>query len=108
MDSEVIRVIYEYTKQGRVRFKKHALIRIVERNIKINEIEGVLQNLKIIATYAEDKPLTSYLTLGFTKNKRPLHIVVALDKVEKYIWIISVYEPDKTKWNETFTKRLER
>lgn len=108
MDTDIIEKIREYAIQGNIRFKKHALVRVVERNIKIDEIEEVLLNCKVIAIYAEDKPLQSYLILGFTKNKRPVHIVVAIDEAEKYIWIISVYEPDKKKWNETFTKRLEK
>ena len=64
--------------------------------------------MPVIAAYTEGKPFPSYLILGFTKNNRPLHIVIAIDETEKYIWIISVYEPDKKKWNETYTKRLEK
>lgn len=90
------------------RFKKHSLVRSVERNIKIDEIVEALQNCQIITEYPEDKPLKSYLTSGFTKIKRPLHVVAALDETEKYVWIISTYEPDKKNWNETFTKRLKK
>lgn len=107
MDAEIVDKIHEYTNLGNIRFKKHAIVRSVERSIKIDEIVKVLQHCQIITEYPEDKPLKSYLTFGLTKNKRPLHIVVALDETEKYIWIISVYEPDKKNWDETFTKRLK-
>ena len=60
-------------------------MRIVERNIKIDEIENVLQNCKIIASYPDDQPLSSCLILGFTDYNRPLHIVVAIDDLEKYL-----------------------
>ncbi len=73
----------------------------------MDEIKEALQECKIIREYIKDKPLKSYLTLGFTNSKRPLHIVVALDVNAKYIWVISVYEPNKEKWDETFTKRLK-
>ena len=108
MDAEIAEKIHECAINRNIRFKKHALIRSVERGIKIDEIVKVLQYCKIIAVYPNDKPLKSYLIFGFTKNKRPLHIVVALDETEKYVWIISVYEPDKKNWDETFTKRLEK
>ena len=68
----------------------------------------MLQKCQIIAEYPEDQPLKSYLVLGFTKIKRPLHVVVALDEKEKYIWIISIYEPDSRNWDKTFVKRLEK
>jgi len=34
-------------------------------------------------------------------------MVVALDENDKYIWVISVYEPNKSQWDETFKKRLK-
>ena len=106
MPDKIANQIYEYASLGRIRFKKHALIRIVERKIRVSEVEEVIQNCKIIAEYSEDSPLKSYLILGFTQKGRPLHIVIALDKKEKYIWVITVYEPNKNKWDNTFTKRL--
>ncbi|MBU1680188.1 MAG: DUF4258 domain-containing protein [Bacteroidetes bacterium] len=106
MYKHLIIKIKEYTLSEGIRFRKHALVRIVERNISIDEIEEVLKNCNIIMEYAEDKPLVSYLVTGFTSQKRPLHIVIALDEKEEYIWIVTVYEPDKDKWDETFTKRL--
>ena len=73
----------------------------------MDEITEALSECEIIREYTEDKPLVSYLTLGFTNKNRPLHIVIALDENEKYIWVISVYEPNKSNWDETFTKRLK-
>jgi hypothetical protein len=105
MLSEISTLIHEFLKQGNVNFKKHALIRIIERKISIQEVEEALLNCDVIESYIEDKPLPGYLVIGFTKNKRPLHIMVALDKIERYIWIITVYEPDKTKWSNQMTKR---
>ena len=97
--------INEYLKKGNINFKKHALVRIVERKISIQEVEEALLNCNLIESYSEDKPLPSYLVIGFTKNERPLHILVALDKIEGYIWIITVYEPDQTIWSNQMTKR---
>lgn len=108
MNAEIDEKIHKCIINRNIRFKKHALVRSVERGIKIDEIVEALQKCQIIVVYPDDKPLKSYLTFGFTENKRPLHIVVALDEIEEYVWIISVYEPDKKKWDETYTKRLEK
>ncbi|NOX87525.1 MAG: DUF4258 domain-containing protein [Calditrichaeota bacterium] len=108
MNKDILSIIKEYSSEDRIRFKKHAFIRSIERNIAINEIEQALKNCKIIESYPEDKPLTSYLLLGFALNKRPLHVLIAVDDIERYIWIITVYEPDKNKWDKTFTKRIVR
>jgi hypothetical protein len=34
-------------------------------------------------------------------------MVIAIDDKEEYIWIITVYEPDKNKWDESYTRRIE-
>lgn len=106
MDNSVNHSIQKGLKTGQIKFKKHALIRIIERNIKIYEVEEALSNHKIITEYPEDRPLKSYLLLGFTKNERPIHIVIAIEK-DDIIWIITVYEPDKDKWNKSFTKKIK-
>ena len=49
MDAEIAGKIHECTIHRNIRFKKHALVRSVERGIKIDEIVEVLQNCQIIA-----------------------------------------------------------
>lgn len=104
---EATDLIVQITANGKILFKKHALLRIIERNISINEIIEVLNNFVIVDFYPDDRPLPSYLLLGYSKNKKPLHILLALDKDGGYIWIITAYIPDKSKWNEKLTERLK-
>jgi hypothetical protein len=105
MKKNTLKKIHTCASEGRIRFKKHALIRMVERNLKISEIEEALLRSKIIEDYPEDTPLKSCLLLGYTQHNRPLHMVTAVDEAENMIWIITVYKPDPKKWNRTFTKR---
>ncbi len=107
MLNNIQKLIRLYSSNGKVRFKKHALIRSVERNITISEIEKILNNCSVISEYIDDKPLASYLVGGFTEENRPLHMVIAIDEKEEYIWIITVYEPDKNKWDKSYTRRLK-
>lgn len=102
---ETLKCIHEYSEEGRIRLKKHAFIRCIERRIKMYEIEEALLNSEIIASYPEDNPLKSYLIIDITQNKRPIHLVVATDDDTQHILIITAYEPDITKWNDSLTER---
>lgn len=103
--NKILERIHEYSANGRIRLKKHAFIRCVERQIKMREVEEAILNSKIIASYPEDIPFKSYLLLGTTPNKRPLHIVAAIDEEAQHILIITAYEPDRTQWNDSLTER---
>lgn len=103
--SNILEKIKQWSSEGNIRYKKHAFIRIVERKIKVAEVEEALQHAEIVKRYTEDTPLDSMLLLGYTNEKRPLHIVAALDENHSLIWIITVYEPDAEKWDQSLTKR---
>ena len=56
-------------------FSKHALDQSIIRDISVSEIEeAISENALIIEDYPNDKYGPSCLILGYTKNKRPLHI----------------------------------
>ncbi|MEI7813115.1 MAG: DUF4258 domain-containing protein [Ignavibacteria bacterium] len=107
MLTDTSKLINECLRLGNVFLKKHALTRMVERKIAVSEIEEALENFSIIESYLEDKRLPGYLLLGHTQNNRALHILTALDKIESYIWVITVYEPTKKKWDDQFIKRKQ-
>ena len=79
-----------------------------QRKIAADEVKDALLGCKIIEDYPEDRPLHSGLVLGYTKNNRAIHAVVALDEDEKILWIITVYEPTLLEWEEGFQRRKER
>lgn len=70
MSNNPKKLIKLYASHGKIRFKKHALIRRVERHITINEIETVLNNCTVISEYVDDQPLASYLVGGSTEENR--------------------------------------
>jgi hypothetical protein len=45
-----------------------------------------------IRDYTEDRPFPSALFLGYIGNK-PLHVVAALDEMNKQAFVITAYEP---------------
>ena len=94
--------------ESRLAFKKHALVRMYQRKILANEVRDALLKGEIVETYPSDKPLPSFLVLGYTSQKRPLHVVVALDTEEEMGWIITVYQPSSKEWEEGFRVRRRR
>ncbi len=88
--------IKELIKNDLYNVKLHTRKRMIERNIKINEVKEAIENGAIIEEYIYDKPLPSYLIYGKTSNFRHMHIVIGVD--EEVAAIITVYEPDPIKW----------
>jgi len=82
---------------GEFEFTRHALRRAAERNNAEQEIRQAAESMYIIEDYPEDKYFPSCLVLGFTFNKRPLHIQVSCADTDM-VRIITLYEPDPQEW----------
>jgi len=78
-----------------------------QRGIFADEVKEALLSGEIVEDYPRDRPLPSYLVLGYTTKRRPLHIVVAVDPEEAILWVITVYEPKPEEWEEGFKKRRQ-
>lgn len=87
-------------------FRLHATKRMIQRNIQDYEINHVLHTGNIIEFYDDDFPFPSLLINGLTQEKRPLHLVAAINKLEKIIIIITIYEPDYNRWTHNYSKRI--
>jgi len=75
-----------------------------ERSIGRDEVTEVLQTGQVIAHYAGDEPLPSYLLLGVVGGRR-LHVVVGVDDGSKTCYIITAYDPDPDLWDPDFRIR---
>ena len=82
---------------GRFDLTRHALRRIVERDIKDLEIQEAGEAAELIEDYPDDKYSPSALLLGFTAAGRPLHFQVSLSE-SSTSRIITIYEPDADEW----------
>ena len=82
---------------GEFNFSRHALRRLVERNISELEIMQAGLHSEIIEEYPDDKYSPSCLLLGFTQTRRALHIQISLADT-RLLKIITLYEPDEEEW----------
>jgi hypothetical protein len=82
----------------------HAIQRMFERGISIEDVAAVLASGETIEAYPDDSPYPSRLILGW-RGKRPLHLVVADDPDAEERIIVTVYEPDPAQWEAGFKRR---
>lgn len=85
-------------------FSGHAVHRMFERNVSVDDISRVIVLGQVVADYPEDAPYPSQLLLGFLGGK-PLHVVVARDKATGTCYIVTVYVPDPGLWSADFRTR---
>lgn len=84
-------------------FRTHAVERMFQRNIDVNDVRSALETGEVIEAYPDDLPYPSYLLLGRSEN-RPLHIVAADVDYSETI-IITVYEPNPNLWSADLKRR---
>ena len=91
--------------QGRdLIFRIHAVERMFERDISVEDVRRVLLEGAVIEGYPEDTPFPSCLIFGWCEG-RPIHVVIAINEEEGSVIVVTVYEPDQEKWKEDLSRR---
>lgn len=85
-------------------FRVHAVQRMAERGVTVDEVRAVLTRGETIEDYPNDTPYPSRLVLGWV-GRRPLHVVAAQPASGQEIIVITVYEPDAIRWDAEFRRR---
>lgn len=85
-------------------FRVHAVQRMFERGVTVNDVRAALTTGETIEDYPHDTPYPSRLVLGWI-GVRPFHMVVAENAPAREIIIVTVYEPDPTRWDSDLKRR---
>lgn len=88
----------------RLVFRTHAVVRMVERDISVEEVAAVVNDGETIEDYPTDTPFPSRLLLGWS-GTRPIHVVAADDLESDITVVITVYQPDHELWELDFRTR---
>jgi len=75
-----------------------------QRGITAQDVHLVLQGGDTIEEYADDRPYSGKLVLGWS-GSRPLHVVVAENIDSGETVVITVYEPDPEQWNADYRRK---
>lgn len=102
MDIKQLQRLYNISDSN-IKWAKHCLERMQERDINIDDVESCLQTGKIIEDYPDDFSHPSCLIFGYTKENKILHIVV--DSNSDTIFFITAYFPDTDKFEKDLKTR---
>jgi hypothetical protein len=90
----------------RVIFRVHAIQRMFERQVSVEQVRQVLRSGEMIEDYSDEMPAPGGLMLG-RRGRRPIHVVMAENTKEDETVVITVYEPDPSQWKPGFKDRKE-
>lgn len=95
----------KYYEEDTVMVTQHASERFRQRGIKMKDIKSGIMNGEIIEQYPDDFQFPSCLILGYTLNKRPIHIAMSDEGTSSRI--ITAYIPLIEKWQDDYRTRKE-
>ena len=88
----------------KVVFRVHAIQRMFQRDIDESDVRAVLESGEVIEDYPDDTPYPSQLILGWA-GARPVHVVVARNRKDRELLVVTVYVPDLKLWEPGFRRR---
>ncbi|MBF0338159.1 MAG: DUF4258 domain-containing protein [Nitrospirae bacterium] len=89
----------------RIFWSMHALRKLRIEGFKKNDVEGLLKECTLVEDYMmEGRPLPGCLVLGYV-GISVVHIVVAIDKDNDRILIITLYKPSGDRWENDWKRR---
>lgn len=94
--------------ENRVLYTQHAREEMRSEElglIKEQEVFEVVQTGEVIENYEDDKPYPSALVYGRTLQGRPIHLVCAHAGEDDIAIVITVYEPDPSRWIDDRRRR---
>ena len=92
-----------FCRQSKIKWYKHAVERMQEREISRTDIKHCIMNGEIIEGYPEDFPHPSCLIFGYTVNNKIIYVVVSVDK--DCIGGITVYFSNTDKFESRYGKK---
>lgn len=103
-----IQKIQDHCIQSKMKWYKHALERMQERDISRQDVKNCIMQGEIIEDYPDDFPHPSCLIFGRTMDQKVIHVVVSLDEDQDTIGIITVYYPSVEKFEKDLKTRKVR
>jgi hypothetical protein len=103
MLEKILDKIRTHSRRNEIEFTYHSIEEMEEENIIPNEVIEAIQDGFILENYPEHKRGACCLICGFTRLKRPLHIVCTTSL--KITIIITVYEPKLPKFITPIKRR---
>lgn len=88
----------------KITLRVHALQRMFERSISMDELRALVERGKTIEDRPDDTPFPSRL-VHLQIGPRHLHAVLADNPTANEVFVITVYEPDPALWDSARARR---
>ena len=92
--------------EGKILWSTHALKRLQERGITVDDVKSCIMSGEIIEEYPNDFPHPSALIFGYDLNEKIIHVVCGTD--EKFLFLVTAYVPTTEKFMEDRRTRRQR
>ena len=106
MPELTIELIREISDGGNIKWTKHVIRRLQERQIYREDVYNVIYHGKIIEQYPDDFPDPSCLLSGRDTKNNPLHVVISADGT--ILTVITAYEPTLDKFETDYETGKEQ
>lgn len=100
-----LKVIKKLCSEEKLRWTNHIFLRLVQRDINMDDVQEAILNGELIEDYPTDTPYPSCLIFGYRSGSRPLHVVCAPNDTETELWLITAYVPNNEKWLDDLKTR---
>lgn len=81
----------------------HADDERIADGLTVSQVEVALSGCKIVEDYPDDPRGESCLTVGFTADGRPIHVVCGRNRLGHLV-LVTVYIPTMPKWKDPYTR----
>jgi len=92
-----------FCAEGKIFWTAHALERLQERDISVDDVKNCIMNGEVIEEYPDDFPHPSALIFGCDLNGKIIHVVCGID--EKFLYLITAYFPTTGKFLDDLKTR---
>ena len=103
MDIEIFK---RYCSEGKILWSKHALERLQERDISVDDVKNCIMTGEIIEEYPNDFPHPSALIFGYNSAEKVIHAVCGFD--ENLLYLVTAYIPTTAKFFEDLKTRRQK
>jgi len=101
-----VNIFKQYCRDEKILWTAHALERLQERDITVEDVKSCIMNGEIIEEYPQDFPHPSALIFGYNLNGKIIHVVCGID--ERFLYLITAYVPTTAKFFEDLKTRRKK
>ena len=107
--SETLGQIRELVAAGVWQPTHHALRRVQQRDLLLQDAVASLEHGTLVEDYPNDPRGPSLLLLSYTADKLPLHTVWGIPIIgEQIVSLVTVYVPDPSDWLDDWMTRRKK